>query len=99
MTGSAQIDPGQLPERVEALPGIDALREVAERVPAYLVGGAVRDLLLGLEGGELDVAIEGDADALADLPGFESAADPDAGEAHSREHDEQKGSAQDLVHG
>jgi len=71
MTGSAQIDPGQLPERVEALPGIDALREVAERVPAYLVGGAVRDLLLGLEGGELDVAIEGDADALADLPGFE----------------------------
>ena len=71
MTGSAQIDPGQLPERVEALRGIDALREVAERVPAYLVGGAVRDLLLGLEGGELDVAIEGDADALADLPGFE----------------------------
>jgi tRNA nucleotidyltransferase (CCA-adding enzyme) len=71
MTGSAQIDPGQLPERVEALPGIDALREVAERVPAYLVGGAVRDLLLGLEGGDLDVAIEGDADMLADLPGFE----------------------------
>jgi tRNA nucleotidyltransferase (CCA-adding enzyme) len=71
MTGSAQIDPVQLPERVEALPGIGALREVAERVPAYLVGGAVRDLLLGLEGGDLDVAIEGDADALADLPGFE----------------------------
>jgi tRNA nucleotidyltransferase (CCA-adding enzyme) len=71
MTGSAQIDPGQLPDRVEALPGIDALREVAERAPAYLVGGAVRDLLLGLEGGDLDVAIEGDADVLADLPGFE----------------------------
>jgi tRNA nucleotidyltransferase (CCA-adding enzyme) len=71
MTGSPQIDPGQLPERVEALPGIDALREVAERVPAYLVGGAVRDLLLGLEGGDLDVAIEGDPDFLADLPGFE----------------------------
>jgi tRNA nucleotidyltransferase (CCA-adding enzyme) len=71
MTGSAQIDPVQLPERVEALPGIGALREVAERVPAYLVGGAVRDLLLGLEGGDLDVAIEGDADVLADLPGFE----------------------------
>jgi tRNA nucleotidyltransferase (CCA-adding enzyme) len=71
MTGSAQIDPGHLPQRVEALPGIDALREVAERVPAYLVGGAVRDLLLGLGGGDLDVAIEGDADVLADLPGFE----------------------------
>jgi tRNA nucleotidyltransferase (CCA-adding enzyme) len=71
MTGSAQIDPGQLPERVEALPAIDALREVAERVPAYLFGGAVRDLLLGLEGGDLDVAIERDVDVLADLPGFE----------------------------
>jgi tRNA nucleotidyltransferase (CCA-adding enzyme) len=72
MTGSAQIDPGQLPERVDALPAIDALREVGERLPAYLVGGAVRDLLLGLEGGDLDVAIEGDADVLANLPGFEA---------------------------
>jgi tRNA nucleotidyltransferase (CCA-adding enzyme) len=40
-------------------------------VPAYLVGGAVRDLLLGIEGSDLDVVIEGDAEALADLPGFE----------------------------
>src|SRR5918996_3238928 len=71
MARSAQIEPDELPGRVAALPGVDALREIAERVPAYLVGGAVRDLLLGLEAGDLDVVIEGDPEALAQLPGFE----------------------------
>jgi tRNA nucleotidyltransferase (CCA-adding enzyme) len=71
MPPSTEIEPDRLPERVDALPGIAALREIAGRVPAYLVGGVVRDLLLGLEGGDLDLAIEGDAEALADLPGFE----------------------------
>jgi tRNA nucleotidyltransferase (CCA-adding enzyme) len=71
MTGSASIDPRELPRRVAALPEIEALRAIAERVPAYLVGGAVRDLLLGIEGADLDIAIEGDAEALAGLPGFE----------------------------
>jgi tRNA nucleotidyltransferase (CCA-adding enzyme) len=71
MTPSAEIEPGELRGRVEALPGIGELREIAATVPAYLVGGAVRDLLLGLEGGDLDVAIEGEPEALADLPGFE----------------------------
>jgi tRNA nucleotidyltransferase (CCA-adding enzyme) len=71
MPRSTEIEPAQLPERVEALPGITALQEIAERVPAYLVGGAIRDLLLGLEGPDLDVAIEGDPAVLADLPGFE----------------------------
>jgi tRNA nucleotidyltransferase (CCA-adding enzyme) len=70
MPRSTEIEPDRLPERVDALPATAALREIAARVPAYLVGGAVRDLLLGLEGGDLDVAIEGDAEALADLPGF-----------------------------
>ena len=50
MPGSSQINPAHLPELVEALPGIEALRGIAEIVPAYLVGGAVRDLLLGIEG-------------------------------------------------
>jgi tRNA nucleotidyltransferase (CCA-adding enzyme) len=71
MTGPASIEPQDLPDRVDALPGIEALREIADRVPAYLVGGAVRDLLLGSDGVDLDVAVEGDADLLADLPGFE----------------------------
>jgi tRNA nucleotidyltransferase (CCA-adding enzyme) len=71
MPRSTEIDPAELPERVAALPGIERLRAIAERVPAYLVGGGVRDLLLGLEGPDLDVATEGDAEALADLPGFE----------------------------
>lgn len=71
MQSSSQIDPARLPELVDALPGIDALRSIAEKVPAYLVGGVVRDLLLGIEGADLDVAIEGDVEALAGAPGFE----------------------------
>jgi len=49
---------------------MEALRSIADRVPAYLVGGVVRDLLLGRELDDLDVAIEGDPRALAELPGF-----------------------------
>jgi tRNA nucleotidyltransferase (CCA-adding enzyme) len=71
MPDSSQIDPARLPELVDALPGIDALRGIAEIVPAYLVGGAIRDLLLGIEGVDLDLAIDGDPDALAGAPGFE----------------------------
>jgi tRNA nucleotidyltransferase (CCA-adding enzyme) len=71
MTAPASIEPQGLRRRVAALPGIDALDEIAARVPAYLVGGGVRDLLLGSDGVDLDVAIEGDAEAIADLPGFE----------------------------
>jgi tRNA nucleotidyltransferase (CCA-adding enzyme) len=70
MPGSTDIDPGRLGEQVESLAAIDQLRQIADRVPAYLVGGVVRDLLLGREVADLDVAIEGDADALTDLPGF-----------------------------
>ena len=71
MPGSRDIDPARLARLVDALPGIEPLREVARRVPAYLVGGAVRDLLLGIEGADLDIAIDGDAEALAQMPGFE----------------------------
>ena len=39
-------------------------------MPAYLVGGVVRDLLLGRQVTDLDVAVEGDVEALGDLPGF-----------------------------
>ena len=70
MPDSRDIDPTALPQAIDALPGIDAVRRLAERVPTYLVGGVVRDLLLGTEGADLDIAIEGDADALADVPGY-----------------------------
>jgi tRNA nucleotidyltransferase (CCA-adding enzyme) len=70
MAGSSDIDPGQLGGLVDSLPAIDRLREIAERAPAHLVGGVVRDLLLGRVVTDLDVAIEGDPAALADLPGF-----------------------------
>lgn len=70
MPGSMDIDPARLGDQVDSLPAIDQLRQIAERVPAYLVGGAVRDLLLGTGGPDLDVAIEGDAETLTDLPGF-----------------------------
>jgi tRNA nucleotidyltransferase (CCA-adding enzyme) len=70
MPDSTEINPARLPQAVDALPGIDGVRQIAERVPTYLVGGAVRDLLLGAAGADLDIAIEGDADALADVPGY-----------------------------
>jgi tRNA nucleotidyltransferase (CCA-adding enzyme) len=71
MQDSTDIDSARLPQAVDGLPGIDAIRRIAERVPTYLVGGVVRDLLLGADGADLDVAIEGDADALADVSGYE----------------------------
>jgi tRNA nucleotidyltransferase (CCA-adding enzyme) len=71
MPGSSDIDPAQLGELVDSLDAVDQLRQIADRVPAaYLVGGVVRDLLLGREVADLDVAIEGGAEALMDLPGF-----------------------------
>jgi tRNA nucleotidyltransferase (CCA-adding enzyme) len=59
------IDPSRLPERLDALPGFGRVREAAAGLPAYLVGGAVRDLLLGSSRADIDVAIEGDFDELA----------------------------------
>jgi tRNA nucleotidyltransferase (CCA-adding enzyme) len=70
MPGSSDIDPARLGEQIDQLPAIRQLGQIAQRVPAYLVGGVVRDLLLGREVADLDVAIEGDAEALAELPGF-----------------------------
>jgi len=64
-----EIDEGKLAARLDGLPGIEVLRSLADKVPAYLVGGAVRDLLLGLDRADLDVVIEGDVRALDDAPG------------------------------
>ncbi|HKG36910.1 MAG TPA: hypothetical protein VKA89_10790 [Solirubrobacterales bacterium] len=48
-----------------AVPELPALVEAAEGAPLYVVGGAVRDLLLGRGRTDLDVAVEGDAAAVA----------------------------------
>jgi tRNA nucleotidyltransferase (CCA-adding enzyme) len=47
-----------------AHPELDIVREAA-REPVYLVGGAVRDLLLGQPRADVDLVVEGDAAALA----------------------------------
>jgi tRNA nucleotidyltransferase (CCA-adding enzyme) len=70
MPGSSDLDPARLSDRVDSLAAIDQLHQIGERAPAYLVGGVVRDLLLGRQVTDLDVAIEGDVEALGDLPGF-----------------------------
>jgi tRNA nucleotidyltransferase (CCA-adding enzyme) len=60
-----QIDPGQLAERLAALPDLERLRQAATGLRAYLVGGTVRDLLLGRGRADIDVAVEGDPGELA----------------------------------
>jgi tRNA nucleotidyltransferase (CCA-adding enzyme) len=47
-----------------AYPELDAVRAAAEQ-PVYVVGGAVRDLLLGRDRTDLDLVVVGDAAALA----------------------------------
>jgi tRNA nucleotidyltransferase (CCA-adding enzyme) len=53
-----------------AYPELEAIRE-ASADPVYVVGGAVRDLLLGRGRADLDVVVEGDAVALAARLGAE----------------------------
>ncbi len=61
-----QIDSSNLRRRLDAVPGLEHAREAAARagVDAYVVGGTVRDLLLGLERADLDIVVEGDNAAM-----------------------------------
>lgn len=55
-----------LADRIWALPAVQRLVPALEGLPpAWLVGGAVRDLMLGASSVDLDVAIEGDAREVA----------------------------------
>jgi tRNA nucleotidyltransferase (CCA-adding enzyme) len=56
----------QLSARLLEMPGVERLLPALDGLPpAFLVGGAVRDLLLGQETVDLDVAVEGDARSMA----------------------------------
>lgn len=54
-----------------AYPELAAVHDLAGGKPVYLVGGAVRDLLLGRGRSDIDLVIEGDAAALATRLGGE----------------------------
>jgi tRNA nucleotidyltransferase (CCA-adding enzyme) len=54
-----------------AYPELDAVHDVAGGKPVYLVGGAVRDLLLDRGRADIDLVVEGDATALASRLGGE----------------------------
>ena len=71
MSAGIEIDPSTLPERLDALPGVERLRRAAGDSTIYLVGGAVRDMLLGAERADLDVVVEGEVGPLADALGGE----------------------------
>src|SRR5687768_1418017 len=58
-------DPGELHARLRALPGVGSVRAQADGQPVYLVGGAVRDLLLARKRTDVDLVVVGDAIALA----------------------------------
>jgi tRNA nucleotidyltransferase (CCA-adding enzyme) len=58
--------PGNIRERVRRVPGMERLLPALEGLPpAYLVGGAVRDLLRGEDPKDVDIAVEGDARSAA----------------------------------
>ncbi|MDX6588292.1 MAG: hypothetical protein QOI31_2765 [Solirubrobacterales bacterium] len=67
-------DPESLGQALNALEGVDELRAKLGEQRAWLVGGAVRDLLLGGTRADLDLVVEGDAAAAAALLGAESKA-------------------------
>lgn len=54
-------------EALKAIPGFDRLlAAVSDRKGVYLVGGAVRDLMLGFAQFDFDLVVEGDSAELAD---------------------------------
>ena len=73
---TSNLDNAGLRRRLDSTPGVDRLRAAmaAAGVEAYLVGGAVRDLLLGRERVDLDVVVDGDHAAFVDALGGEARA-------------------------
>lgn len=71
MPTQRRVEPERLPETLNTIPGLEVLREAGAGFPVYLVGGAVRDLLLGQPRTDIDVAVEGDVRPIADALGGE----------------------------
>jgi tRNA nucleotidyltransferase (CCA-adding enzyme) len=71
MPTQRRVDPERLPETLNTTPGLEVLRDAAAGSAVYLVGGAVRDLLLGQPRTDIDVAVEGDVRPIADALGGE----------------------------
>ncbi len=55
----------ELGPRVLAAPRVEVIREALAGTPAWLVGGAVRDVALGREVNDLDIAVAGSPEAPA----------------------------------
>ena len=74
MNTTREIDTDGLAGRIEAFPGFGQVRDAAGSagVDAYLVGGAVRDALLGADRADLDVVVDGDHRALLAALGGEA---------------------------
>ncbi len=62
MATKREIETARLAERISELPGFARVRSAAARVeaPVYIVGGAVRDALIGQPTDNLDLVVEGD---------------------------------------
>jgi len=70
MTSAGKPIESLVAELRRAHPELEVVREAASD-PVYVVGGAVRDLLLGRDRADLDLVVEGDAAALASRFGAE----------------------------
>ncbi len=69
----SRVSPDDLLDRLRALPGAPPLFEaLADSPGVWVVGGAVRDTLLGREPRDLDLVVEGDAAAAARRLGEEA---------------------------
>ncbi len=61
------LSPARMRKRLGALSALRAVQEAADGAEAYLVGGAVRDLLAGGGRIDLDVAVEASGEKVAEL--------------------------------
>ena len=74
MAPDRDIDPSRLPERLGANPAFETVQRAAKGLPAYVVGGGVRDGLIGWPHLDLDVVVEGEIEPLVEALGGDATA-------------------------